>query len=73
MRHQKSAQELKKEAFKIYNIWALWKQNRDLHMSSIANRHVGPKQSSKLVLNDSISSIYLLSEIPQRSLPLFSK
>ena len=66
MRHQKSARELEEEVSKTYDIWALWQRSQDLGMSSTANSHVGLEQPTESVPNNSISSVYPLSEIPRK-------
>lgn len=67
IRYQKSAWELEKEAFKTYDIRALWQQ------SQITNSHIGLEQLIKSAPNDSVSSICPLFKILQESLPLLFK
>ena len=47
IRHNKSVQDLEKEAPKKYNIEVQWQQSRDLGMISKANNQVGLEQSTE--------------------------
>ena len=71
MRHNKSAQDLEKEASKTYNIQVLWQQSRDLGITFRINSPVGLEQSRELSPINSKSSTLSLSQIPRGcSLPL---
>lgn len=73
MRHNKSVRDFEKEASKTYNIQALWQRGRDLGMTFQVSDQVGLEPPTELLPNDSVSSVFSLSEIPRGCSPPFSK
>ena len=73
MLHNKSAQELRKEALQTYNIQALWQRSKDLGRIFQANSPVELEQSTELQPNASISSVPPLSQVLHGCLPPLSK
>ena len=60
---QKLARDFKKEASQTYNIKALRQQGQSLGLTFVANSQIRPGEPFQLLLIDSVSSAFFLSDI----------
>ena len=73
MRHNKLAQDLEKEASKIYNIQAIWQQSRDLGITFRVNSPAALEKSGESSPINSESSTLSLFQIPRGCSPPLSQ